>query len=154
MRSFTVCMPFAGGNQRIRIREKTLEFSSTVISTLSPYLVAFDLHMAQLMPLPLTVSCFSKIQIGFTFLIPAHLCSPGKRAVKRVCVCVRACVLEVSYSTVYSHVVLGLPGRCFQSFSGPYVVHCLPPRPQDGTVSVILLFTIVSSCVTDCNYNL
>ena len=31
-----------------------------------------DLHMAQLMPLPLTVSCFSKIQIGFTFLVPAH----------------------------------------------------------------------------------
>ena len=45
-----------------------------------------DLHMAQLMPLPLTVSCFSKIQIGFTFLVPAHLGSPGKRAVKRVCV--------------------------------------------------------------------
>ena len=47
-----------------------------------------DLHMAQLMPLPLTVSCFSKIQIGFTFLVPAHLGSPGKRAVTRVCVCV------------------------------------------------------------------
>jgi len=46
-----------------------------------------DLHMAYLMPLPLTVSCFSKIQIGFTFLVPAHLGSPGKRAVKRVCVC-------------------------------------------------------------------
>ena len=48
-----------------------------------------DLHMAQLMPLPLTVSCSSKIQIGFTFLvyIPAHLGSPGQRAVKRVCVC-------------------------------------------------------------------
>jgi len=45
-----------------------------------------DLHMAQLMPLPLTVSCFSKIQNGFTFLVPAHLGSPGKRAVKRVCV--------------------------------------------------------------------
>jgi len=30
-----------------------------------------DLHMAQLMPLPLTVSCFSKIQIGFTFLVLA-----------------------------------------------------------------------------------
>ena len=45
-----------------------------------------DLHMAQLMPLPLTVSCFIKIQIGFTFLIPAHPGSPGKRAVKRVCV--------------------------------------------------------------------
>ena len=46
-----------------------------------------DLHMAQLMPLPLTVSCFSKIQIGFTFLVPAHPGSPGQRAVKRVCVC-------------------------------------------------------------------
>jgi len=45
-----------------------------------------DLHMAQLMPLPLTVSCFSKIQIGFTFLVPAHPGNPGKRAVKRVCV--------------------------------------------------------------------
>jgi len=47
-----------------------------------------DLHTAQLMPLPLTVSCFSKTQIGFTFLVPAHLGSPGQRAVKRVCVCV------------------------------------------------------------------
>jgi len=45
-----------------------------------------DLHMAQLMPVPLTVSCSSKIQIGFTFLVPADLGSPGKRAVKRVCV--------------------------------------------------------------------
>ena len=46
-----------------------------------------DLHMAQLMPLPLTVSCFSKIQIVFTFLVPAHPGSPGQRAVKWVCVC-------------------------------------------------------------------
>jgi len=45
-----------------------------------------DSHMAQLMPLPLTVSCFSKIHIGFTFLVLAHPCSPGQRAVKRVCV--------------------------------------------------------------------
>jgi len=47
-----------------------------------------ELHIAQLMPLPLTVSCFSKIQIGFTFLVPAHPGGPGKRAVKRGCVCV------------------------------------------------------------------
>ena len=47
-----------------------------------------DLQMAQLTPLPLTVSCFSKIQIGFTFLVPAHPGSPGKRAVKWVCACV------------------------------------------------------------------
>ena len=53
-----------------------------------------DLHTAQLMPLPLTFSCFSKIQIGFTFLVPADLGSPGKRAVKRVCVCVCACAMH------------------------------------------------------------
>ena len=47
-----------------------------------------DLHMLQLMPLPLTVSHFSKIQIGFAFLVLAHLGIPGKMAVKHVCVCV------------------------------------------------------------------
>ena len=46
-----------------------------------------DLHMAQLMPLSLTVSCFSEIQIGFTFLVPAHPGSPGQRAVKRMYAC-------------------------------------------------------------------
>ena len=45
-----------------------------------------DLHMAQLMPLPLAGSCFSKIQIDFTFLVLAHPGSPGQRAVNRVCV--------------------------------------------------------------------
>ena len=49
-----------------------------------------DLLMAQLMPLPFSVSCFSKIQIGFTFLVPAHLGSPRQMAIKRVCVCVCA----------------------------------------------------------------
>ena len=49
-----------------------------------------DLHMAQQMPLPRTVTCFSKIQIGCTFLVPAHPGSPGKRAVTRVCYC-RCC---------------------------------------------------------------
>jgi len=43
-----------------------------------------DLHTAQLMPLPLTVSCFSKIQIGFASLVPAHQDSPRKKAVKWV----------------------------------------------------------------------
>jgi len=51
-----------------------------------------NLHMAQLMPLPLTVSCFSKIQIGFTFLVAARLGNPEKRAVKRACVCVCVCL--------------------------------------------------------------
>ena len=62
-----------------------------------------DLHMVQLMPLPLTVSCFSKIQIGFTFLVSAHPGSPGQRADGCVCACV--CVtcklpLRVSQGTV------------------------------------------------------
>jgi len=48
-----------------------------------------DLHMAQQMPLPLTVSCFTKIQIGFTFLVPAHLGSLDKGPLNGcVCVCV------------------------------------------------------------------
>ena len=50
-----------------------------------------DLHMAQLMPLPLTVSCSSKIQIGFTVLVPADLGSPGKGPLN-VCVCVCVCI--------------------------------------------------------------
>jgi len=50
-----------------------------------------DLHVALLMSLPLTVSCFSKIQIGFTFLVPADLGSPGKGPLN-VCVCACACV--------------------------------------------------------------
>ena len=46
------------------------------------------LHMVQLMPLPLIVSCFSKIQIGFTFLVPAQSGSPGQKAMV-VCVCLQ-----------------------------------------------------------------
>ena len=64
-----------------------------------------DLHMAQLMPLPLAVSCFSKIQIGFTSLVPAHLVSPGKRAIKRVCVC--------TYSLYYSGCLYVTEVVCF-----------------------------------------
>ena len=53
-----------------------------------------DLHMVQLMPLPLTVSCFSKIQIGFTFLVLAHLGSPGKRPLNG---CVRVAPGQVAW---------------------------------------------------------
>ena len=56
--------------------------------------------MVQLMPLPLTVSCFSKIQIGCTFLVPAHLGSPGQRAVKWVCV-VPMCTSMQRYSLIF-----------------------------------------------------
>ena len=60
-----------------------------------------DLHMAQLMPLPLTVSCFSKIQIGFTFLVPAHLGSPKKGPLNG-CVCVCVCLtIAFNYRSPY-----------------------------------------------------
>jgi len=65
-----------------------------------------DLNMAQLMPLPLTVSCFSKIQIGFTLLVPAYPGSPGKGAVKWVCVSAAA----VAAAAVASHVVPDVGG--------------------------------------------
>ena len=52
-----------GGRKGIRPVKK---LSDGLLAWLSgPYA---DLHMAQLMPLPLTVSCYSKIYIGFTFL--------------------------------------------------------------------------------------
>ena len=56
-----------------------------------------DLHMALLMPLSLTVSCFSKIQIGFTFLVPAYPGIPGQRAVKRVCVCLSVTSQNIAF---------------------------------------------------------
>ena len=64
-----------------------------------------DLHMAQLMLLLLTVSCFSKIQIGFTFLVPAHPGSPQKEPLN-VCVCVCVCVWS-KVNCVTPHEVVG-----------------------------------------------
>jgi len=63
------------------------KLSGGVLAWLSVWNLGADLHMAQLMLLPLTVSCFSKIHIGFSFLVPAHPGSPGQRAVKWVYVC-------------------------------------------------------------------
>ena len=51
-----------------------------------------DLHVALLMPVPLTVSCFSKIHVRFTFIVLAEPGNPGPRDIKRVCVCV--CVIK------------------------------------------------------------
>ena len=78
-----------------------------------------DLHMAQLMPLPVTVSCFSKIQIGFTFLVPAHLGSPGKGSLNG-CVLLLALIACVntkdarldpahSYASLYTYLVTCKP---------------------------------------------
>jgi len=64
-----------GGRKGIRPVKKTELWGAGVVFCLER---SADLHMAQLMPLPLTVSCFSKIQIGFTFLVSAHSGSPGR----------------------------------------------------------------------------
>jgi len=66
------------------------------------------LHMAQLIPLPLTVSCFSTIQIGFTFLVPAHLGSPGKGPLNG-CVCVCVCVCVFCYVIIIYTVTQQIP---------------------------------------------
>jgi len=58
-----------------------------------------DWSEVQLMPLPLNVSRFNKIQVDFTFLVPAHPGSPGQWAIKRLCVCVQ---FEVLYSLCLS----------------------------------------------------
>jgi len=58
-----------------------------------------DLHMAQLMPLPLTVSCFSKIQICFTFL--AGFVSSRNAPERRSC----------------SFLITGTPFRSFSAYS-------------------------------------
>ena len=74
-----------------------------------------DLHTAQLMPLPLTVSCFSKIQIGFAFLVPAHLDSPGKRAVKWVLLLMYRPSRQRGYYPHSGPVLLGISRSCSNS---------------------------------------
>jgi len=70
-----------------------------------------DLHMAQLMLLLLTASCFSKIYTGFTFLVPAHMGSPGKRPLN-VCVCVimnsNALIITVTFIDLFSCIAASL----------------------------------------------
>ena len=84
--------------------------------------------MAQLMPLPLTVSCFSKIQIGFTFLVPAHPGSPGKRAVKRVGVCV--CVYFLLGQTISFHMLFSrIPLSLYQTFASLRAL-CVSPNTK------------------------
>jgi len=77
------------------------------------------LRMAQLMPLPLTGSCFSKIWTVFTFLVPAHPGSPGERAVKWVCV--MSCGYSAYVDACDEVIVLS-------TLKGSLISHCLPPR--------------------------
>jgi len=68
--AFSVLMLLVGQQEGHPACKKTEWWGAGVVVCLEQ---GADLHMDQLMPLPLTVSCFSKIQIGFTFLVPAQL---------------------------------------------------------------------------------
>jgi len=97
-----------------------------------------DLHMAQLMPLPFTVSCFSKIQIGFTFLVPAHPDSPGQRAVKCVCACVCVCVCaRYDMPSVLWHCWLG----------GGKGIHPACKKQSGGVLVWLSVWSEVQTCI-------
>jgi len=81
--------------------------------------------MAQLMPLPLTVSCFSKIQIGFTFLVPADPGIPEKGPLN-----VFAFWLTVKHP--------GLHSKFTVSFSGGTTATCRASR-REVVVATLLL---------------
>jgi len=93
-----------------------------------------DLYMARLMPLPLTVSCSSKIQIGFTFLVPAYPGSPGKKAVK----CCSSSVVVVPTSrdarSKFSHAKLMATKSPIGSWSG--TVDFWSPHLSSSNVTV------------------
>ena len=95
-----------------------------------------DLHIAQLMPLPLTISCFSKIQIGFTFLVPAHPGSPGKRAVKWVLMCL-----------FVRHMFFLTPNQQYQSTDGINVLITLMLTSVQSnlTIDIVVLLSVTKS---------
>ena len=105
------------------------------------------MHMAQPVPLPLTVSCFSKIQIGFTFLVPAHLGSPGKRAVKRVCV-------SVVYKTPTVQCLRSRLPKIYCLVTEAYVCKQLAEGCHTKAELIITIttttFTVLSSCQSHC----
>ena len=120
-----------------------------------------DLHMAQLMPLPLTVSCLSKIQIGFTFLVPAHLGSPGKGPLNG-CVCTwvshyRKGKTNLDFTEEREWVAVVLAGlwqsalrsRRITTQAPHQSVFCIPQkisRPKHLALS----YDQLSSCFADC----
>ena len=98
-----------------------------------------DLHMALLMPLLLTVSCFSKIQIGFTFLVPAYPGGPGIRAVIWGCVCVFQHCLSYDASSNPSEIF-------FYTFTYRHCSHSMWVYETVGCLSVCLSHHSAATC--------
>ena len=88
--------------------------------------------MAQQMPLPLTVSCFSKIQIGFTSLVPAHPGSPGKGPLN-VCVCGVCVCASDDAAYVYN---TGAKRNAAMTYSARLITHRVRGKGSNSVVSV------------------
>ena len=113
-----------------------------------------DLHMAQLMPLPHTVSCFSKIQIGFTFLVPPHLSSPGQRAIKRACVCVFTILcckaVQITHTSCFHWVLVCPWATGFLYLSPGWTSESASPWCDCRVVSLLNLAWWHAHCSADC----
>jgi len=92
-----------------------------------------DLHMSQLMPLPLTGSCFSKIQTGFTFLVP-------EKGPLNGCVCVCVCVRVCMCLSVHDH-IFGFTRPIFTTFL--CVLPMAVARSSSGSVMICYVLPVL-----------
>ena len=111
-----------------------------------------DLHMAQLMPLPLTVSGFSKIQIGLTFLVPARPGSHGQRAIKLVCVhaCVSVCLsvcLSLCLSVCSFYFVVLFAFSALTLLVGRQEGHPACKKLSGGVLAWLSVWSEVQTCI-------
>jgi len=119
-------------------------FGKEVEDRIDSDIQSWDLHIAQLMPLPLTVSCFSKIQIGLTFLVPDHPGNPGQRAIKRVCVSLTISAdLHMAQLMPLPHTV-----SCFSKIqiSFTFLVPAHPDSPRQRTGKWMCVCADLSNC--------
>jgi len=70
-----------------------------------------------------SLSCFSKIQTGFTSLLPAHPYSPGQRAIKRLCMCIHV-TIEFTDQVLCQIISFKKSARCSRRTTMPAPHHC------------------------------
>ena len=104
-----------------------------------------DFHMAQLMPQPLTVSCSNKIQIGFTFLVPAYLGSPRQRGA--VCVCKVAFVSFCIRKWIWTWMKTELLSAVFTNIAGSELLQHAAYCGRHDKLRSFSICSILLSCV-------